>query len=164
MEFKIRIKNQKEEDNKYLDCCYIDYDGGFKSLDRAINVLNSIEDDSELIRIRPYIKTGKVIAIKKSELLMITKADKRKFKKEFIEDYKDAVDLFIEERLIITNDKKDAIKQNILYQWFIDYCTYHGEPIDVSNREFYERLSAYKIPKVRRSDGNYRKGIKLKGD
>ena len=76
MEFKIRIKNQRQEDNKYFDCCHIEYipcTAICCSLDEVLQLMY-ITDNSEYIKILPYEQENKVIAVKKSEIVLITEA------------------------------------------------------------------------------------------
>lgn len=79
--------------------------------------------------------------------------------KNTINETKDTVTLFIELVLEKTNNTKDVIKQNDLYQVFSQYAFDTKENETISKREFYSALSDNLITNVRRSDGEYRRKV-----
>lgn len=79
--------------------------------------------------------------------------------KNTINETKDTVTLFIELVLEKTNNTKDVIKQNDLYQVFCEYALDTKENESISKREFYSALSDNLITNVRRSDGEYRRKV-----
>lgn len=92
----------------------------------------------------------------------ISESKNSKELKKSIDESKDTVSQFINDVLIITNDRGDAIKQDYLYEVFLDYCKdmYIGEDL-LSNQKFYTALSNKQIHRIRRNDGRYRNKIKI---